>query len=204
MRLPILLLVVVAGAAAAQQPAPPAVTAQAFEQLAIHPLREAPATALSLNESRIAAEVTARIDALPAEVGQVVAKGAVLARLEARDYELAVQRARAASESAQARLSLSETQLKRARELKAQNFISQDALNQRETEMAVVAAEAKSSRAALDTARRSLEKCVIRAPFRAIVRARSGQVGELATAGTPLYTLVERRAHRSLGPGTDA
>lgn len=190
-RVPFLILALAAMPLAAQQPAPPAVTLQPFGQLAIHPQREAPATAISLNESRIAAEVTASIESMAAEAGQVVARGAVLARLDARDHELAVARARAASESALARQSLAEAQLRRARELKAQGFISQEALNQRETEVAVVTAETKSARAALDTARRNLEKCVIRAPFRAIVRSRSGQVGELAVAGSPLYVLVD-------------
>lgn len=176
---------------AAPKPPRPELSFRTFGGIATHPLREAPATVVSLNESRIAAEVTAVIAAMDAEVGQVVAKGAVLARLDARDHELALDRARAADESARARLALAEAQLQRARELKERNFISQDALNQRETEAAVVAADARSARAALDTARRNLDKCTIRAPYRAIVRSRHGQVGELAAAGTALYTLVD-------------
>lgn len=170
---------------------PPEATFRAFGEIVLHPLREAPAAVVSLNESRIAAEVAAVIASMNAEVGQVVEKGAVLARLDSRDAALALERAAAAEASARARLGLAEAQLRRARELKEKNFISQEALNQRETEVAVVAADARSARAALDTSRRNLDKCVIRAPFRAIVRARSGQVGELAGVGTALYTLVD-------------
>ena len=167
------------------------VTFRSFSEIALHPLRDAPAAVVSLNESRIAAEVTAVIVSMNAEVGQVMEKGAVLARLDARDAALALERAGAADASAKARLGLAEAQLRRARELKEKNFISQEALNQRETEVAVVAADARAARAALATARRTLDKCVIRAPYRAIVRTRSGQVGELAGAGTALYTLVD-------------
>lgn len=162
-----------------------------FGDIAMHPRREAPAAVVSLNESRIAAEVAAVIVAMNAEAGQIVEKGAVLARLDARDSSLALERAAAAEASAKARLGLAEAQLRRARELKEKSFISQEALNQRETEVAVVAADARAARAALDTARRNLDKCVVRAPFRAIVRTRSGQVGELAGAGAALYTLLD-------------
>ena len=176
---------------AAPKPPQPEPSFRTFGEIAQHPLREAPAAVVSLNESRIAAEVAAVIVSMNAEVGQVVEKGAVLARLDARDSALALDRAAAAEASAKARLGLAEAQLRRARELKEKNFISQEALNHRETEVAVVAADARAARAALDTARRNLDKCILRAPFRAIVRARSGQVGELAGIGTALYTLLD-------------
>ena len=39
--------------------------------------------------------------------------------------------------------------------------------------------------------RRNLEKCVIRTPFRAVVKSRLAQIGELTVPGTPIVTLVE-------------
>lgn len=172
-------------------PAQPAAVFRPFGEIAVYPTRDAPAAVVSRNESRIVAEVPAMVQELLAEVGEVVAKGALIARLDARDYELALARARAAEESAKARLALAEAQLKRARELRTEGFISPDALLQRETEVAVVAADLKSAQAAQATARHNLDKCLIRAPFRAIVKARTGQVGEVAGANAPLYTLTD-------------
>lgn len=177
--------------APAAAPAQPAVEFRAFADIAVYPRRDAPAAVLARNETRLAAEIPAVMSELTAEPGEIVAKGAVLARLDARDYELALERARAAEQSAKARLALAEAQLKRARELKAEGFISKDALNQRETETAVVSADLRAAAAALATAQRNLEKCVIRAPFKAIVKTRNGQVGELAAVGAPLYTLLD-------------
>ncbi|MBI2960940.1 MAG: efflux RND transporter periplasmic adaptor subunit [Betaproteobacteria bacterium] len=185
----LVLLLAAAGPAPAQ--APVTVSAKRFGEIALHPQRSAAAGAVSANESRVAAEVAAVIVEIPVEVGQVIAKGAVVARLEARDYELAAERARAALQSAQARLALAEQQERRARELFAKGFISKDALAQRDTEVAVLRAEADLNATALASAHRNLEKCVIRAPFRAVVKVRSAQVGELAAAGTPIATLVE-------------
>lgn len=185
-------LAVAAGLASAQQaPAAPQVTYRTFAEVALYPERDAPAAAVSENESRIAAEIAATIQTIPVRVGQTVPKGAVVARLDCRDYELAVQKAQAAHDSARARAALAQSQLARARELKGQNFISAEALSQRETESAVQQAEVKLARAQLDTARHSRQKCTLRAPFPAIVKARQGQVGELASPGTPLLTLVD-------------
>lgn len=194
-RLPaaILLAVWVLGAPAADDDAAATeVTAQSLSELVIHAEREAPAAAVSLNESRIAAEVSAVVREIPVQVGEIVERDAVLARLDPRDYELAVQRAQAALQSVQARIKLAEFQLERARELHKRNFASEDTLTQRETELDVLRAERAAAVAQLESARRELAKCTVSAPFDAIVQARSAQVGELAAPGTPLLTLIDR------------
>jgi RND family efflux transporter MFP subunit len=178
--------------ALAQQPAqPPTVGAKSFKEIALHPEREAPAQASSLNESRLSAEVSATVKEVAFDVGQVAPKGAVLIRLETRDYELGVARAQAALESSRARARLAGQQLDRARELARQNFYSAEALTQKETELAVQQAQVKLDEAQLAQAKRNLEKCTLRAPFQAIVRSRQAQVGEQAAPGTPLMTLTD-------------
>jgi RND family efflux transporter MFP subunit len=194
LRLLIFLAVALPALAHAQNggaPAAPVVSARPFADVALFPEREAPATAQSLNEARLAAEVSAAIAAIPVEVGQTVAAGAVLVRLEARDFELGLARAKAQLDAAQSRLQLAESQLARARDLRARNFISSEALHQRESEAEVQRAEVALNRAQLDTARRALAKATIRAPYRAIVRQRLANVGELASPGTPLVSLVD-------------
>ncbi|MFZ5556252.1 MAG: efflux RND transporter periplasmic adaptor subunit [Pseudomonadota bacterium] len=176
---------------AAAQNTPLAVTAKPLAELVVFPEREASAAAVSLNESRISAEVTARVLALPAEVGQVVARGDVVARLDPADYELALRRAEAEVQSARARLQLAESQLRRAKDLQEKSFISAEALNQRETELQVARSDLALARAGREQAQRNLAKTTIRAPYRAIVLARTGQVGELASPGTPLLTLLD-------------
>lgn len=175
----------------AQQKPPAMVTATDFAQIAVHPAREAPASAVSLNESRLSAEVTATVSEVLFDVGQVAPKGAVLIRLDARDYALALAKAEAALDSSRARARLAEQQLARARELAMRGFYSAEALSQKETELAVHQAQVRLDQAQLEQARRNLEKCTLRAPFRAIVRSRQAQVGELAVPGAPLIGLAE-------------
>jgi RND family efflux transporter MFP subunit len=167
------------------------VTTRTFGELATFPQREAFATVISLNDSRIAAEVSARIIEIPVEVGQVVPKGATLARLDARDYALAAERAAAALESARSANLLAEQKLERARKLVDDGFISPEALNQRESEASSAAAQLRAAEAELASARRNIRKCLIKAPFRAIIKERIGQVGEIATPGAPLVRVLD-------------
>ena len=172
-------------------PPVPAVVMKPFSEVAIYPERNASAQAVSLNESRIAAEISGRIEAISVRVGERVARGAVLARIDCRDHELARERANASLVAARARLSLATQQLARASALGAQGFFSKEALAARETQVEVVRAESEQARTQLATAARSVDKCTVRSPFAAIVRERLGQVGELAAPGSPLVALSD-------------
>jgi RND family efflux transporter MFP subunit len=175
--------------AIAGEPVP--VTARPLAELAVYPELRAPAEVSSQNDSRISAEISARIVDIPVLAGQVVESGAVLAHLEGTDYELALQREQAAAESLAARLSLARYQWERAQTLAQQQLISEELLKQREADLNILLAEQKGSQAALEQARHNVEKTALRAPFRAVVMERLGQVGELAAPGTPLLRIVD-------------
>lgn len=165
--------------------------AKPLRDIAVYPERRAQAQVVSLNESRLAAEISARIVALPAEPGQRLARGALLARLDCADYERAVESAQAALSASEARAHLAALQHARARKLAAENFISRDALDMRAAEQDASHAEMAVHRASLETARAARGKCAIRAPFPAIVVERLAQLGEMAAPGTPLVLLLD-------------
>lgn len=187
-------------AACGKEAAPPAAVPPAptfvlktVAEVAIHPERSAPAAVVGKNEARLSAEVAATIQALPVDAGQTVKRGEVVARLDPRDAELALERAAAAQAQAQARHAQAQAQYARAQTLREKNFYSAEALSLRETELAAAAADLRAATAQRETARRALAKHTLRAPFDAVVRGRSGQVGELAAPGTVLLTLVSNR-----------
>lgn len=188
--LPILVALLAAASPALAQE-PPAVVVKPLAEVALYPERDAAAQVVSLNESRIAAEIAGRIEAVPVEVGQRIERGAVIARIDCRDHVLARERASAVLAAARSRLALAEQQLARGRSLEAQGFISEEALAARVTETEVLRADAAQAGAQLAAAERAVGKCVVRSPFPAIVRERLGRVGELAAAGTPLAALVD-------------
>ncbi len=165
--------------------------AKPLREIAIHPERRAQAQVVSLNESKLAAELSARIVSLPLEPGQRVARGALLARLDCGDYDLAVERAQAALRASEAKARLAVLQYERTRKLAAENFVSRDALDVRAAEQDASRAEVAVDGASLKTAQANRGKCRIYSPFPAIVVERLAQEGEMATAGTPLLRLLD-------------
>jgi RND family efflux transporter MFP subunit len=115
----------------------------------------------------------------------------VLVQIDQADYQLGLDRARAQQQAAQARLELARTQLKRAQDLVNQGFFSQEALRQRETEVALYQAELTSATSQLRSAQRQLDKTTLRAPFAGTVLQRQAQVGETVAVGGLLYVLAE-------------
>ena len=178
-------------AAAAQSNSVPAarIAVASAQSLFIYPQATAQAQVTSRNISEIAAQISARILALPVEPGQKVVSGAVVAKLDCRDYSIALTQARASLSGADARLKLATQQLKRSEDLAARNFISGDALDTRRTELSIAQAERDLSASQVASAQSNVGKCVLTAPFPAIVEAKPGNVGELASPGTALVRL---------------
>jgi RND family efflux transporter MFP subunit len=134
----------------------------------------------------------------PLDKGDVVKKGAVLARLRAADYEHKVATGDALVSDASAKVKLSQLEVERARKLFAANVISQ-------AELDVSEAQAESARAALkDAIARSgeaglaLGDTVLRAPMDGVVLERHVEVGTLAAAGQPAVTLADTRSVKAV------
>lgn len=157
--------------------APIAVTLRPLSEVVVYPEQSAPATVRSLNESRLSAEINARILAIDAKVGEAVKRGQALVRLDCRDNRLALRRA-------QANLDLAGQQLERTRTLHAEANASKELLNQREAEHA-------TAEVAFRQAEINVERCVVRAPFDGVLIERLASEGELAAPGTPLLELLD-------------
>ena len=114
--------------ASAQTAAPIAVGVQTLEQVALPDWGTAPANVLPRNDSRLAAEVTAQVARIRAEVGEAVKAGQLLVELDATDYRLALAQADAQVSAAQARVALAEQRLRQGLMLKARQFVSDDAV----------------------------------------------------------------------------
>ena len=148
----------------------------------------------------ISADITGRIIELPVHEGQFVKKGDLLLRIDPSTFEAAVARAEAGLASAQASAIQSEANreqaeraAKRAKELKAQNpnLISDEQLEQADTQFRVAAAVALSAqrqvdqaRAGLQEARDQLAKTVLRSPMAGQVTRVAVEEGEVAVPGT--------------------
>ncbi len=125
---------------------------------------------------RIAGKVSARL----VDVGARVKAGEVLARLEPADNALAVS-------SAQAQLDLASADLARYRELRGQNFVSQAALDAKQTAFTAARAQA-------DLAHNQRDYTVLRADHDGVVEAVAAEVGQVVAAGQTVVRLARTDA----------
>jgi RND family efflux transporter MFP subunit len=158
------------------------------------PMHSAPASVVARNTPQIAAEIAARVIALPVRVGDRVEPGDALARLDCRRHESLLDAARAALARAEAQQRFAQRQLNRARNLQKKKSISEELLDQRRTDLAVSQADTLGARETAEQAALDVEHCVARSPLAAVVSERLVSVGSHVTAGIPLVGLIETAA----------
>jgi RND family efflux transporter MFP subunit len=153
--------------------------------------RRAPADVKPLNSAQISAEVAAVVKTLHADVGQRVSAGELLVELEARDYELNLNQARANLASSQAQKASADAKLARAQDLVKDKYLSDDTLLDRQTDAAVWSAQIRANEVAVAIAQRSLDKCRVLAPFDGVVVERTAQIGSYIGNGSPLVRVTQ-------------
>jgi len=167
------------------------VTVAPLSGLVIHPERSAPASVESVNNADLSAEISARVQAIPVRVGDVVDAGEILVELDCRDFESRLAAQQATLIQLQSQQTLAASQLGRARDLKRERNISEEEVDRRNTELAALDAQIKAQSEAIRQAELNVERCTLRAPFRAAVTARLTNVGTLANPGSPLVRLAQ-------------
>ncbi|MDG4553385.1 MAG: efflux RND transporter periplasmic adaptor subunit [Candidatus Competibacter sp.] len=177
--------------ALAQGVAPVEVGVRPVREVALPDRGAAPASVIAPNDSRIAAEVTAKVARVHAEVGGTVKAGQLLLELDATDYRLALAQTDAQVSAARARVALAEQRLQQALSLRKKQFVSDDAVMELKTGVHAAEADLDVAQAQRAVAARNVEKCRILAPFAGVVLERQAQVGAMATPGTPLLRLVD-------------
>lgn len=167
------------------------VSTRPFADVAQPEQGSAAATVLSPNDSVIAADLSARVARVVAEVGTQVKKGQLLLELDATDYRLAQAQAEAQLASAKANEELARQRYERALQLREKQFVADDEVLAQKTQLQAAQAQSLVADAARRVAARNVEKARIVAPFNGVVTERMAQVGQLATPGAPLLRIVD-------------
>ncbi len=164
-------------------------TAVQAEVRTVERIYAADAVIESTLQANVAAQINGRLLAVGADAGDRVRKGQVLARIDTREADAGVASADAQVAQAQAQLFQARQSYDRTKDLRAQNFVSQAALDSAEAglksaEAAVAAAKAGAHQAG--TVRSFAE---VTAPFDGLVAMRSADVGDFATPGKTLFVV---------------
>ena len=141
-------------------------------------------------ESRLGFRVGGKLLQRPAEVGQRVKAGQLLAQLDANDLALASQAAQAQVSAAQTQRNLAAADLKRFTDLKAQGFVSGAEIERRQATLQ--AAEAALRQAQAQGAVQGNQAAYTRllADAAGVVLSVDAEVGQVVAAGTPVVRVA--------------
>ena len=128
-----------------------------------------------------------RIETLEIALGDRVARGAVLARLERSGWRNAVTEAEAATVRAREQLQQAERDLDRVDLLGS--AATDEERDQRRTGVATWRAEVTRAETALREAERRLDEATLRSPYDAVVVALPARKGQVVAAGAPIAVL---------------
>lgn len=140
------------------------------------------ATVEAVRQATVAAQIAGRVLEVRVDAGQRVKQGELLMRLDARE---------AAGSDASARASLAQASAayERTKNLHAQKFVSQAALDQ-------AAAAWKAAQGAAAASGAGVSHGTVTAPITGIVAQRHVELGEMAALGRPLVTVFDPKGLR--------
>jgi len=147
-------------------------------------------------QSAIRAETAGSIVALEAELGDVVERGQVLARIEARALRDAVVSAESGVRSAEQGLTLAERERERTARLAQAGALPRRDLDAADNALAGARAALEDARARLALARQDLSASVVRAPMAGVISAQPAHAGDVVTPGTELFTIIDPSSMR--------
>jgi len=141
-------------------------------------------------ESRLGFRVAGKIVTRQAEMGQHVKAGQLLAQLDARDYQLAADAARAQVAAAQTNRDLAAADFKRYSVLKDQNFISGAEHERRETTLKAAHAQLEQAQAQLASQGNQAGYANLLADASGVITAIEAEPGQVVSAGTPVVRIA--------------
>lgn len=147
-------------------------------------------TATPLQSVEIRAQITSTVRAVHIREGQDVRAGDLLFTLDARAEQANLRKAEAQLEKDRADLAIAQRNLQRQRELFAQKFISQSALDAAQNQVDALTAQIAVDRALAEAARVAIAYTQIRAPFAGRTGAINVRVGSLVQPNTGVLVTI--------------
>ncbi|SDT53478.1 efflux RND transporter periplasmic adaptor subunit [Bradyrhizobium canariense] len=150
----------------------------------------------AIDKVELRAQVGGTLTEIDFKDGQIVHKGDLLFVIDPRPYEIKLEQAQAALQTATARVALAGNQLSRAQSLKRNDFATQETVDQRTNDQDASQAAVEDAKARVRDAELDLEYCHVRAPFTGRIGARQVSIGSLvagsraATSPTTLLTTL--------------
>lgn len=141
-------------------------------------------------ESRLGFRVGGKIVQRPVELGQRVRPGQLLAQLDAQDFRLAADAARAQVAAASTQRDLAAADFKRFAALKDQNFISGAELQRREASLQAAQAQLDQAQAQLAAQANQARYASLSADAAGVITGIEAEPGQVVGAGVPVVRIA--------------
>ncbi|MEN9627542.1 MAG: hypothetical protein RJA10_769 [Pseudomonadota bacterium] len=142
-----------------------------------------------LRQATVSAQLGGNVLALLVKAGDRVKAGQTIARIDDRDAQAGVLRGDAGLAQAEAEARNARVNAERTRELRAQGFVSQAALDTAETRLKAAQAGVQQAQAARSQATLARGFATVSAPFDGVVLATHLDAGDLASPGRAIATV---------------
>ncbi len=142
-------------------------------------------------ETRLGFRVGGKLVARHVELGQRVKAGQLLAEIDAQDYRLTVDAARAQINAAITNRDLAAADFKRYKELRDKEFISSAELERRETSLKAAQSQVDQAQAQLSAQTNQVAYSKLLADKAGVVTGIDAEAGQVVSAGMPVLRLAQ-------------
>ena len=187
--------------AAAAAAAPPSVklSADNVATAAMSELNSGPAISGQLAPAREAvlrAQVGGSIVTLTVDKGQNVRAGQVIAKISARDLDVAMDSARAAVKSSENALTVAQSEQARTTSLVKGGALAARDLEQANNMVSAAEAQVAAAKARQRSVWQQLDDTNVKVPFAGVVSDRPAHQGDVVSPGTPILTIIDPSSMR--------
>ena len=147
-------------------------------------------TIRAVNQSSIQAQVSATATSVNAQVGDNVAKGQVLVRLNNQDNAARLAQARANLASTQAQANQARNMMQRKKRLLDQGFISKVEYEQSQVDYQAQVENVRAQQANVDIAVKADRDGIITSPISGVITQRQVEPGQTVAIGQTLFEIV--------------
>lgn len=142
-------------------------------------------------EATVRAQLGGTMEAVSAEEGQAVRRGAVLGRIDAPTLDDTRRSAASAVTAAENQLAVSRREAERTAQLVAAGALAARDLDLAKSSVTAAEAQLADARARLGTAQSQISDAILRAPLDGIVADRAVNTGDVVSPGTALFTVID-------------
>lgn len=152
----------------------------------------------AVNQATVSAQASGQIIMLPADVGQPVRAGDVVARLQDTEQQARLRQADASLADAQARQTEADKAWQRVQDVFQKKLVAGAQMDRATAEHDAAAAQMAAAAAARTQAVEQLAHTVVRAPFAGVITNRAVHVGDAVMPGQPLLDIQGGNATRAV------